>query len=225
MSLRRMSSSLCSVARSTVTPPTKTGSSTANGVSTPVLPTLTSMLCSRVVTVVGANLKAIAQRGSWATLPSARWSGERVDLDHGAVDVVVELAAALLPARGTPRRPARCRRRCTMLRVDLEARPRAATPGRCGGRAGRAPRSSRWRSTRRRAAARPRAVGSSWRMEPAAELRGFTNARQPVGEALLVEARERGERQVDLAAHLDHRRRIARRAGAAAPSRWCAGWR
>ena len=64
MSLRRMSSSLCSVARSTVTPPTNTGSSTANGVSTPVRPTLTAMLCSRVVTVVGANLKAIAQRGS-----------------------------------------------------------------------------------------------------------------------------------------------------------------
>ena len=69
-----MSSSLCSVARSTVTPPTNTGSSTANGVSTPVLPTLTSMLWSRVVAVVGANLKAIAQRGSCATLPRARCS-------------------------------------------------------------------------------------------------------------------------------------------------------
>ena len=67
-----MSSSLCSVARSTVTPPTNTGSSTANGVSTPVLPTLTSMPRRRVTTVLGANLKAIAQRGSCATLPSTR---------------------------------------------------------------------------------------------------------------------------------------------------------
>ena len=75
-----MSSSLCRVARSTVTPPTKTGSSTANGVSTPVRPTLTSMLCSRVVTVVGANLKAIAQRGSCATLPSAACSAKESTL-------------------------------------------------------------------------------------------------------------------------------------------------
>ena len=72
MSLRRMSSSLCRVARSTVTPPTLTGSRTANGVSTPVRPTLTAISRRRVVAVVGANLKAIAQRGSWATDPRAR---------------------------------------------------------------------------------------------------------------------------------------------------------
>ena len=45
-------------------------------------------------------------------------------------------------------------------------------------------------------------------MEPAAELRGLTNARETGLQALLVEARERGERQVDLAAHLHHRRRV-----------------
>ena len=74
MSLRWMSSSLCRVARSTVTPPTGTGSRTAKGVSTPVRPTFTSMLCNRVTAVVGANLKAIAQRGSWATSPRSRCS-------------------------------------------------------------------------------------------------------------------------------------------------------
>ena len=39
MSLRAISSSLCSVARDTTTPPTVTGSSSATGVSAPVRPT------------------------------------------------------------------------------------------------------------------------------------------------------------------------------------------
>ena len=72
MSLRLMSSSLCSVAIDTVTPPTTTGSSTANGLSAPVRPTLTPMSRSVVRAVVGANLKAIAQRGSRLTEPSRR---------------------------------------------------------------------------------------------------------------------------------------------------------
>ena len=56
------------------------------------------MLCSLVVAVVGANLKAIAQRGSCATAPSALWQRIRVDLHHGAVDVVIQLGPPLLPA-------------------------------------------------------------------------------------------------------------------------------
>ena len=48
MSLRRISSSLCSVARETVEPCTKTGSSSATGVSTPVRPTCTVMSRRRV---------------------------------------------------------------------------------------------------------------------------------------------------------------------------------
>jgi hypothetical protein len=52
-------------------------------------------------------------------------------------------------------------------------------------------------------------------MDPAAALRGLTNALRPAaaggrgggGRARLVEAREGGQRQVDLAAHLHHRRR------------------
>ena len=54
-----------------MTPPTSTGSSSANGLSAPVRPTLMPMSSSFVVRVVGANLKAIAQRGSRPTLPSS----------------------------------------------------------------------------------------------------------------------------------------------------------
>jgi hypothetical protein len=56
MSLRLMSSWLCSVARETVTPPTSTGSSIAHGLSAPVRPTRIRILFSRVVTVSGAHL-------------------------------------------------------------------------------------------------------------------------------------------------------------------------
>ena len=48
-SLRSTSSSLCSVARATVEPATRTGSSSATGVSLPVRPTATSI--SSIVTV------------------------------------------------------------------------------------------------------------------------------------------------------------------------------
>ena len=67
MSLRLMSSSLCSVASETVTPPTTTGSSTAYGLSAPVRPTLMPIPISLVRAVVGGNLNAIAQRGSRPT--------------------------------------------------------------------------------------------------------------------------------------------------------------
>ncbi len=68
-SLRRMSSSLWRVALSTVTPPTSTGSSSAQGLRTPVRPTLMWILISRVCAVVGANLYATAQRGSRPAAP------------------------------------------------------------------------------------------------------------------------------------------------------------
>jgi hypothetical protein len=56
MSLRRTSSSLCSVASFTTTPPTSTGSSTAYGFSFPVRPTLMPIRSSRVSTRSGAYL-------------------------------------------------------------------------------------------------------------------------------------------------------------------------
>ena len=63
MSLRLMSSSLCSVARETVTPPTSTGSSCAHGLSAPVRPTRMWIFSSFVCAVIGAHLNARAQRG------------------------------------------------------------------------------------------------------------------------------------------------------------------
>ena len=54
--LRATSSWLWRVARRTVAPPTETGSSSAKGTSAPVRPTLTMMLLSFVIAVVGANL-------------------------------------------------------------------------------------------------------------------------------------------------------------------------
>jgi hypothetical protein len=72
MSLRLMSSSLCSVARDTVTPPTSTGSSIAQGLSAPVRPTRIAILFRRVVAVIGAHLYARAQRGRSCSEPSRR---------------------------------------------------------------------------------------------------------------------------------------------------------
>jgi hypothetical protein len=61
-----------------VTPPTTTGSSTANGVTFPVRPVCTSIFRSKAVRSSGGNLYAIAQRGAWLVAPSscccATWS-------------------------------------------------------------------------------------------------------------------------------------------------------
>ena len=104
-SLRARSSSLCSVASLTVTPPTWTGSSTANGCRSPNLPTFHWMSFSQ------------RDRGGRRELPRDRPARvapdhaeaalqlEVVDLDDDAVDLEVERAAALLPAPGTGRRP------------------------------------------------------------------------------------------------------------------------
>ena len=65
-----MSSSLWSVARETVTPPTCTGSSIAQGLSAPVRPTRIAILFSVVSAVIGAHLNARAQRGRECSAPS-----------------------------------------------------------------------------------------------------------------------------------------------------------
>ena len=69
-SLRAISSSLCSVAWSTTTPPTVTGCSLATGVSAPVRPTWMSMPSNSVVARSAGNLWATAQRGARDTKPS-----------------------------------------------------------------------------------------------------------------------------------------------------------
>ena len=65
MSLRMMSSGLCSVAIEMVEPATTVGSSIANGVAAPVRPMLISMRCSIAIFCSAGNLNAVAQRGNF----------------------------------------------------------------------------------------------------------------------------------------------------------------
>ena len=64
----------------TVTPPTPTGSSMANGIRCPVRPTFQTIFFSLVVAVIGGNFQAIAQRGSRPTTPSSRHSARSLTL-------------------------------------------------------------------------------------------------------------------------------------------------
>ncbi len=95
MSLRRMSSSLWSVASLTVTPPTSTGSSSANGLRAPVRPTLIPIERSLVVRgwweLVGHRPPRVPADGAERGL-----HGEGVHLDDDAVDLVRQLAPAIL---------------------------------------------------------------------------------------------------------------------------------
>ena len=79
-SSRSISSSLCSVAFCTTTPPTVTGSSLATGVSAPVRPTWISMSLTMVVAFSAGNLCAIAQRGVRDTKPSRSCQSRRSTL-------------------------------------------------------------------------------------------------------------------------------------------------
>ena len=80
---------------STVEPATTTGSMTPNGVTRPVRPTLTWMSSSLVLTSSGGYLKAIAQRGAREVEPSRRCTRDLVDLDHDAVDLVLDVVPVL----------------------------------------------------------------------------------------------------------------------------------
>ena len=92
-SLRRISSSLCSVALVTVTPPTNTGSSRATGVMAPVRPTCTSMPTSSVCISSGGKL--VRDRPARLARDEAELALQRevVDLVDDAVDVERQLVA------------------------------------------------------------------------------------------------------------------------------------
>src|SRR4029453_4844484 len=94
-SLSRITSSLCSVAMRTITPPTATGSSTANGLSAPVRPTLTPVSAGGGVGAVGGDLKPTPRGGSAPDGAECLLLVAPVDLDDTAVDVVVELGTPL----------------------------------------------------------------------------------------------------------------------------------
>ena len=102
-SLARTWSRLCSVALVTVTPPTKTGSSLATGVSAPVRPTCTSMAATVLVASSAGNLCATAKRGARATKPRRSCGLRSIHLVDDAVDVVRQPGALLADRwRSTP---------------------------------------------------------------------------------------------------------------------------
>ena len=72
MSLRRISSSLWSVARDTIAPESRTGSKSTTGVRIPVRPTDAQIRRIRVASSCGGYLKAAAQRGDLDAAPSRR---------------------------------------------------------------------------------------------------------------------------------------------------------
>ena len=77
MSLRAISSSLCKVARATVDPLTRTGSSAATGSQHPGTSDLDQDVVQLVSTRSASYLKAMAQRGDLAVNPSrSRWASE-----------------------------------------------------------------------------------------------------------------------------------------------------
>ena len=121
MSLRLMSSSLCSVACETVTPPTSTGSSCAHGLSAPVRPTRMWILLQlrlrrhRRPLERARPARPLVQRAEAALLV------ERVDLDHDPVDLVVELDAPASPTRAHARRDLLDRLEPLRERVRAEA--------------------------------------------------------------------------------------------------------
>ena len=78
MSLRAISSALCSVARATVEPASRTGSSSATGVITPVRPTCMLIERRTVSAWSGGNLNATAQCGNLLVVPARRWSSSRL---------------------------------------------------------------------------------------------------------------------------------------------------
>ena len=97
MSLRAMSSALCSVAIEIVEPARKTGSSTAYGVTAPVRPTLTSIFAATVVRLLRGELerRRPARKLRGRAEPFAQ--REVVHLDDDAVGVEVERPALLGP--------------------------------------------------------------------------------------------------------------------------------
>ena len=207
-SLRRRSSSLCSVASFTVTPETCTGSSIANGTMWPVRPTFQATPLSSVVAVVGGNFQAIAPRGSRPTTPELALQVEVVDLHHHAVDLEVEAVAALLPRAAGGHHLVDG---VVDLDVAVDLEPVIAQP------LERLP-----VGVERQAFQRADAVAPDRQRPRRGELGvelpdrpGGRVARVGVGRlaglgALLVEPGEGGQRQVDLAAHLQQRRGVPR---------------
>ncbi len=107
-------------------PASRTGSSTANGVTAPVRPTLTSMASSRVVACCAGNLKAIAQRGNFSVAPSRSRAARSSTLMTTPSVSKSRPWRASAQSRADRRRPPRCRRS-----APSAARPAGPSPRSC----------------------------------------------------------------------------------------------
>ena len=92
-----MSSALCSVAIEIVEPAMNTGSSTANGVTAPVRPTLTSILLQQRRLLFGRKLERDGPPRKLAGGAERPAMLDVVDLDDDAVGVEVERASLVPP--------------------------------------------------------------------------------------------------------------------------------
>ena len=79
----------------TVVPARWTGATIARGSSTPVRPTCTTISSNTVSLISGGYLKAAAQRGNFAVLPSGLAPGQTVELHDGSVDIIRQVIARL----------------------------------------------------------------------------------------------------------------------------------
>ena len=205
MSLRLMSSSLCSVAWETVTPPTSTGSSCAHGFSAPVRPTRTWIFRSFVCAVIGRPLEGARPARAPVQRAEPLLLVDGVDLDDDAVDLVVELEPLRLPLGALPRDRLE---RLVALRVRVRAEAALAQP------LERLPVRAELEPVGAADAVDPDrevALGGDLRVELAQGAGGgVARVRRrllALGHEALVQPVEGGQREVDLAAHLEHRRR------------------
>ena len=84
----------------TVEPPTKTGSSTANGVALPVRPIDTWMSRQAGGALLGRELVGDGPPGGLGRGPQRSLPGQAVHLHHRPVDLVGQIVAMLQPVLG-----------------------------------------------------------------------------------------------------------------------------
>ena len=171
MSFSVMKSWLCKVARLTVVPANVTGANTPVGVRTPVRPTFTSISSNVVSFSSGGYLKASAHRGNLAVLPSSsRWEKS-----------LTFTTAPSMGKENSPRLPPISSMKPSTSSMLEEVRYRSAT-GKPSSRSHS--RDWSWResslpstcwtlNTNRLNSRWAVILGSFWRREPAAALRGF----------------------------------------------------
>ena len=94
-----MKSALCSVARLTVTPPTKTGVSIAVGVSLPLRPTVIMMSSNLGDGRLGREFVGDGPARGTAGVAEALLRCVRIHLEHHAVDLVAKRGAIVARRR------------------------------------------------------------------------------------------------------------------------------